>query len=198
MMQNFYTNNVSASELILELNSFGIEIQENQLGQFLNILSITSEEAVVECKITWPVLPPGVMGMMVPKTSYYIKTKRAALILAATLLDATALAGLASASLAFTGVAAKSVVKVSQENGEYCILTHAYDRSIKNSKNIKPKKIHEIIFGNRCPFNEAGCKFMTGNDCGAKIGDIKNIYELLSEKEILRKEAGDWKLINKI
>lgn len=198
MTENFIAHELSASELTSKLKSFGIEVQEKQLNHFLNILSLTSEGAEVNCETKFPHFPPGVFGMMVPNTSYYVRTKRASLLLAATLLDAAVTSGLASASLAMTGMATESFVKVSQKNGEYCILTHVYDRRRESGKSIKPKKIHEVLYEKTCPYNKAGCQFTVGTNCGAKIKDVKNIYKKLAEKELLLRESGKWKLVNKL
>lgn len=171
--------------------NLGIE-KEDDINTFLEYIyknkDVLSSDEVCEVQMSFPAYKPGMMSLMIATNEYYINLKYSTIIILALILDIELTKGFASVLLGFLGMANATFVKISEYNGEKCI--------IKETINQKGKIGNESIlakYHGECCNNQYNCKYQNTDRCKCKKNDIINIYNSLCEKGIFKKNASNYK-----
>ncbi len=153
------------------------------------IKNILSEDEILELKMEFPQMPPGMLGMLIPKTNLYVNLKVTTITLIALILDAEITKGVANFVLAATGFNVNSVVKLNEEAGEKCILLEIYKKQHHKAK----LDIFNSICGKECVNNNMNCKYRNQDTCTISKEEIENILQQMIDKNVFCKKGDFYK-----
>jgi hypothetical protein len=192
--ESVISKQISSTALINRFSDIGLRIDERQLTNILSILvSIGSDDDLIEEWLEYPKLPDGIIGFIVPTTYYNINVKRASLMLAAVITDALVTYGLLSAGLTMSGLAKQSIAKLDTTSGEYCCAIQAIKLNEEKTE-ITATAIRKKINGKACPFVKLNCRFMQNNRCTASQANIQSLLVGLHEKGAVTKKHNKWQV----
>lgn len=150
--------------------------------------NVLSSDEVYEIKTKFPSFGARMMGFMIAENEYYINLKYSTIIILALILDIEFTKGFASVLLGFLGITDTTFVKISEYNGEKCIIKE----TINQKEKIGNEKILEKYHGECCN-NQYNCKYQDTDKCKCCKTDIMNIYNSLCDKGIFKKYASSFK-----
>ena len=143
---------------------------------------ILSSDEYVRISTEFPSFPPGMIGLMVPKTNYYINVKTATIVMAIFLADIYLTQGALSLLAGLCGFSGTAITVLSEENGEKCIVRETLSRNPKvgSAHILAPLK-------GECCNNDLSCKYRIDGRCLCTEDEIINIYDKLTERNIFNR-----------
>lgn len=147
---------------------------------------VLNSDEYVKISAEFSSFPPGMIGLMVPRTNYYINIKVTTIVVAALLADITLTQGALSTFLGLCGFSSTALTELSEELGEKCIVRETLARNPKvgSSSILIPLK-------GECCNNDLSCKFRIDGRCRCSKDDILKIYEKLTERNMFSR-IGDF------
>lgn len=140
---------------------------------------LLSDSESISDTTEWPDFPAGCIGLMIPKTKYYINVKTATLFIVALLLDEKTGFPLFSSLLALKGISSTAVTALSEADGEKCIMKETLARKTKKGS----ADILDSLKG-ECGNNDLQCKYRIDGKCRCSKEDVLRIYDKLSARNI--------------
>lgn len=146
---------------------------------------LLGDDECIKISREFPSFPPGVIGLMIPSTNYYINIKVATIVVVAFLADISFGNGVLSMLLGLCGFSNTAVTKLSEELGEKCIVreTLVHNPKVGSSRILVPLK-------GECCNNDLSCKFRVEDKCHCTEDDVLKIYEKLADRNMF-KRIGD-------
>ena len=129
------------------------------------------------------------MYITVKEYEYYINLRSATLTLLALLLDLKTTNGIASTVLALLGVNSRALAHIPTNNGERCVLIE----TCRQKSRIANSRIFDEIKGCECVNNNLSCKYRIESKCSISEIQINDLFESLTEKNVLSKDSGMYK-----
>lgn len=185
---DYFTAKGSKSDIAFAFSNLGIDATTaNLLIDYLGKnTGLLSDDECVSVSTTFPSFPPGVIGLMVPSTNYYINIKITTIVVAAFLADISFGQGVLSLLLGLCGFSGTAFTRLNEELGEKCIVRETLTRDPK----IGSAHILDSLQGECCN-NDLLCKFRHDGKCHCSKEDILNIYERLADRNMF-KRIGDY------
>lgn len=152
-----------------------------------DIKNLLSKDEKLEMTTEFPQMPPGTLGILIPKTktNLYVNLKVTTITLIALILDAEITKGMASFILAATGFNTNSIVKLNEEVGEKCILLEIYRKQHHEAK----LDIFDQICGKECVNNHMNCKYRNQDVCTISKEEVKDFLERMVNKNMFCKKG---------
>lgn len=140
---------------------------------------LLGDDECIKISTEFPSFPPGVIGLMIPKTNYYINIKVTTIVVAAFLADISFSNGVMSMLLGMCGFSNTAFAELNEELGEKCIVRETLARNPKEgfAKILAP-------FKGECCNNDLSCKFRIENKCHCTEDDVLGIYEKLADRNM--------------
>lgn len=140
---------------------------------------ILNSDEYVKISTEFPSFPPGMIGLMIPRTNYYINIKVATIVVAAFLADISLTQGALSMLLGLCGFSNTAITELNEELGEKCIVreTLAHNPKVGSPRILAPLK-------GECCNNDLSCKFRIEDRCHCTEDDILKIYEKLADRNM--------------
>jgi hypothetical protein len=124
---------------------------------------------------------PGVLNLMIPKTTYFVNLKRASITLLTFILDLTLTDGFASTVLGLAGYSTQAIVKLSEENAEKCIYMNLY----KQENHTGSSSMLSSPQNQSCPNHDLRCKYRKDAKCTMPEEAVAATLKSLSEKNVI-------------
>ncbi|PRX21694.1 hypothetical protein BX659_13136 [Orenia metallireducens] len=176
-------NNVTKFDLMKEL----IELTSSgrHVDKVLDFLSknpeILEDEEYVNILKNPTRMRPGFYNTIMFDTKYSINIRKSLLILIMLILDSNLTKGVASTALTMTGIASKTIYKITEQ--ERCILL---DTLISDKRVIDDY----LYFEKECVQNDIECPYRSNYLCNRNIAEIDNLVNELMRKEIINRSNG--------
>lgn len=184
----YFQINGSKSQVESHFADLGIDASSanaiiDYLGKNKEILN---SDEYVRISTEFPSFPPGMIGLMIPTTNYYINIKTATIVVAAFLADIYLTQGVLSTLLGACGFSCTAITVLSEENGEKCIVRETLTRNPKvgSAHILAPLK-------GECCNNDLSCKYRIDGRCHCTEDDILKIYDKLAERNMFSR-IGDF------
>ncbi len=127
---------------------------------------------------------PDVLEFLSPNKNYNINLKIVTITILAAILDVNLTKGFASVALSVSGFKSNGVVKLSETEGEKCVVLEMLrTKSGVITKDILPPSNRE------CINNNLNCKHRSGDQCKIGEKDIQKIFLSLCDKNVIRENG---------
>ena len=140
---------------------------------------VLNSDEYLNISTEFPSFPPGTIGLMIPRTNYYINIKVTTIVIAALLADIALTQGALSTFLGLCGFSSTALTELSEELGEKCIVRETLARKPK----VGSSHILDPLKGECCN-NDLSCMFRIDGRCYCSEDDIQKIYEKLTERNM--------------
>ena len=180
----------SKSDIELSFAKLGIDgANANAIIDYLQKnKELLGDDEYIKISTEFPSFPPGMMGLMIPTTNYYINIKITTIVVAAFLADISFAHGVMSMLLGLCGFSNTAFTELSEYLGEKCIVRETLARNPK----VGSSKILASLNGECCN-NDLSCKFRIENKCHCTEDDIIEIYEKLADRNMFSRTGNVFK-----
>lgn len=143
-----------------------------------------ADDEKITSSFEFPSFSPGTIGFMTPKYNYSINIKKTTIIIVALILDIAFTKGIISTLLNMFGLSGICITKLSEANGEKCIVKETVFSENKTGN-------ADILnaFDGECCNCDMNCNYRRGDRCTCSRDNIIDIYQRLTEVGLFRKEG---------
>lgn len=180
----------SKSEIYEEFEKIGF--YNDDINKILSYISgnvnVLSAGESYKIEISSPSLPPGTIGFMTFNYNYHINLKYSTIFIIALILDINYTRGVSTFALGLLGIKNAEFKKISEYNGEKCIIKETICQKGKSGSESILEKFH-----GECCNNQYACKYKEIDKCNCNKKEITSIYESLCEKGVFKKCGYNYK-----
>lgn len=181
----------SESEVLEVLRQFGAKCVDTCRIDGSVILEVFEaymkpEEGRFERRSSFPKMPPGMLGMMVPTTRYWVSVRTTTLTAVCTILDILFAGGAATATAGLSGSIKQAIRLLDDKTGEICVLQVASEIQPPLPSTTKLTPFVLRTMGNQACRNPSfECSHRKGAMCGISRSAVGENIKGLIGKEIL-------------